>query len=620
MIFTKMKFGKVNFEHIDYALREWKEGKGEALFFGVSESSQGAANDFSAVQGFYNDRSKNKVLYFEHSLSHEESNQMTTKAYTSLMEEIHKEFFKGHQTVIGIHKDTKHHHAHFVVNVYNTDKGTKIQNRGILGFKKKMMDFNDQKARELGFKIPERRGNNIEEKKLPSKARDIISRNIPSYKRDFLEKARFARSVSTDFNEYNDILLGFGIKTRVEQKNITYYYPDKEKGFRGGKGGIGENYSKEGLIKGFIENEKKFRDNPKLRDAFINEFKHDKASRGINARNSSNLPLQRPFDEKKTEENLRKFTSSPRRIAKYMSASTNELSNQWFPIDELNKAQNNNLLDYLKKRKIPLEKSKDGGLHLKGRDYIKVNEYGYENTKNNTKGGFVEFYQIHNKTSYIRAISEINNNKRLLIFEQYQEQEKKPYYSFHVPKIEKTSKEKALEVISDFLSGGSKNNQFAHSLFQNEKLQVDKHNRIHFLSEDGKTSEEHWRDENGNWKNKKYGKRNNFFFKNSKKGNKAIVFTSPESFARQSKDEVSRLLKSDHSLFVLFEENERAFDSIIGGNKHIKNLQIIPNKKSKSPNIFLDKLKSRYKSFDLEINASSSFGKSRSRDDLGIDR
>ena len=43
-----------------------------------------------------------------------------------------------------------------------------------------------------------------------------------------------------------------------------------------------------------------------------------------------------------------------------MSASSTELSNNWFPVNEINKAQNNNLLSYIQKHKIPLEKGKDG--------------------------------------------------------------------------------------------------------------------------------------------------------------------------------------------------------------------------------------------------------------------
>ena len=622
MIFTKMKFGKVNFEHIDYALREWNAGKGDALFFNTLESSEGAAKSFQDTQDILLSRKQqNRVLYFEHSLSHEESNQMTTKNYKGLVEDIYKEFFKGHQTVIGIHKDTKHHHAHFVINICSFETGKTIQNKGVLGFKKKMMDFNDQKAKELGFKIPERKGNSIEEKKLPSKTRDIISRNIPSYKRDFMEKANFARSVSTNFNDYNDILHGFGIQTRVEKKNITYFYPDKKKGFRGGKAGIGENYAKDGLIKGFIENEKRFRANPELRSSIINEFKRNRTERGIDARDSSSLSMQRPFDERKAEQKLRAFTSEPRRIAKYMSASSRSLNDSWFPISEIDKAQNNNLLDYLKKNKIQIEKSQNGELFLKNRKHLKVNQYGWENTKNNTQGGFIEFYQIHKKTGYIRAISEINNNKRLLIFEQYKDQSHKPYYSFHVPKPDKASREKSLSTIKDFLSGGfSKSNQFAMSLFNKDKLQVDKNRKIHFISEDERTSEEYWKDDNGNWKSKKHGKRNNLFFQSKKKGNKAIIFTSPESFAKQSKDEISKLLKSDRSVFVFFEDSQRAFDGIIGGNKHIKNLQVVPNNSSKNHIIFMDKLKSRYKNFGLELNSSTNLNNSRLRSDLEIDR
>jgi hypothetical protein len=89
--------------------------------------------------------------------------------------------------------------------------------------------------------------------------------NRSSYLNDLAQKADFARQYATNLPEYQEALFAFGIRVRMTEKNITYFYPGRDKGKRGSK--LGKNYDKEGIDTALRKNRELYQGRPELRAA-----------------------------------------------------------------------------------------------------------------------------------------------------------------------------------------------------------------------------------------------------------------------------------------------------------------------------------------------------------------
>ena len=176
---------------------------------------------------------KSVNLAFEviHSFSPEESKSLSADQVNLMGVELAKRYFSDHEFFVVTHTDTNKTHNHILVNPVNektgkrdiTDKKAHLYN---------LRTLSDEIVREHGLSIirqtDKERGRNV-----PQKVKEIQRRGGKSYRLDLFQKADFARSYATSFDEYVGILNELSVKVAITEKTISYYYLGHEKGVRG---------------------------------------------------------------------------------------------------------------------------------------------------------------------------------------------------------------------------------------------------------------------------------------------------------------------------------------------------------------------------------------------------
>lgn len=89
--------------------------------------------------------------------------------------------------------------------------------------------------------------------RMPEKVQQMARFRKESYILDTMQKADCARTYATSYSDYVGILSELGVPVRVENKNITYFYPGRDRGKRGDK--LGPKYDKDGLEAAFKSNQ-----------------------------------------------------------------------------------------------------------------------------------------------------------------------------------------------------------------------------------------------------------------------------------------------------------------------------------------------------------------------------
>jgi Relaxase/Mobilisation nuclease domain len=134
--------------------------------------------------------------------------------------------YKGHEAIIKTHTDTGKIHNHIVVNMVNHETGKMLENKKY--HLHKLRDLNDKICLANGLSVINREAKE-RRARLPDKVLRMERFNRFSYIFDTKQKADFARKYATGYDEYVAILGQLGVAARVENKNITYYYPGIER-------------------------------------------------------------------------------------------------------------------------------------------------------------------------------------------------------------------------------------------------------------------------------------------------------------------------------------------------------------------------------------------------------
>jgi len=175
--------------------------------------------------------------------------------------EIANRFAPGHQFVVQTHTDQAHYHNHIVINPVNMETGKRIHNKYQNLYN--LRDINDAIAKEQGLSVLPKQ-QTLRKPGPTDKARRIEAYRGRSYIVDMANKANFARQHATNYDEYLSILSGFNIKARIENENITYFYPGREIGKRGRN--LDPALDKPGLERKFTENLERVKNSPQLQD------------------------------------------------------------------------------------------------------------------------------------------------------------------------------------------------------------------------------------------------------------------------------------------------------------------------------------------------------------------
>jgi len=549
---------------------------------------------------------KNVNVAFEviHSFSPEESKILSAEKINFMGTELAKRYFPKHEFLVVTHTDTNKTHNHILVNPVNevtgkrdvTDKKKHLYNlRTIANDISKENNLSIIKETEI-----------TKAKKLPEKVKGIQKRGGNSYRLDLFQKADFAKSYATSFDEYVGVLNELSVKTAITDKKITYFYEGHNKGIRGDK--LGKSYDKKGLIQNFKNNDERFEKQPQLRRKIRDGISNFKDGKGDSLGVSSSLLLGGGTAQDTKRKNYEAYTKSDRRGDRTPLPSDHFLRNSIIPISEVRKASQSDILEYCKKHKIQTETDEKGKTSLKGKKNISIDGDRWTNSKNKTTGSLIEFVSGHDQTSYLRAISKITNNKNLLLLEQYYGEVKRPYTSFYVPKQKQAKPDLAKLNVKKFLKHHGINENVSEDLFRLKKVQVDKKGSIWFHANDNNNEAiEFSLDSDNKYKSKRHGDTTGPFIKSHKNEKNVTIFPDFLSFLK-TKGKKAFDDKRSNAHLVLMGLEEKALHIFLATNSNVKDIEIVePKNKGQNMNQwnFIDKVKKDLKPYGITVNSLS---------------
>ena len=537
------------------------------------------------------------------SFSLEESKVLSAEKVNFMGMELAKRYFPNHEFMAVTHTDTNKTHNHILVNPVNEKTGKRDVTN-----KKKHLDnlrsIANDISRENGLSII-RQTAKEKEKNIPQKVREIQRRGGNSYRLDLFQKADFARSYATSFDEYVSLLNELSVKAAITEKTISYYYVGHEKGIRGKQ--LGANYDKSGLVEKFKSNDELFLKQPQIRRKIENGISNFKDGKRDSLGASSSLSVVGGNTQKIKEKNYKSYTKSDRRSNRTPLPSDHALRDSIVPISEIRRASNSDILDYCKRHDIACVENEKGKTVLKGREHVVINGNRWTNTKNKTTGSLIELVSFKDNISYLSAISKITDNKNLLLLEKYFGEVKRPYQSFYIPKVQTEKPSISKTKVKQLLRHHKINERLADDLFKQKRVQVDKKGGIWFYSdEDHNEAVQYTIDSNKSYKAKHYGRPDTPFIESYGNGNRVTVYTDFLHFLKASGKKALNG-KSQPSL-VLRGLEERSLHIFLATKPQIKSLDfVVPEDKGQQINKknFINRQRKQLEPFNISVEAVS---------------
>jgi hypothetical protein len=563
MAYVKLRFSKDAAARLAYIAKD--RGKDD-----VSDTNcfmEVAAQEFAMDRQRAIAPSRNECIHIVQSWSADESKLLTPHEFNAIGKQLVTDLFPDHLFVVRTHTDKGHTHNHIVVNCVNFETGKRIENKKALLYN--VRAHSDNLCREHGLSVIEQ-GADQHNLKLPDKVQQMVRYNRRSYILDLAQKADLARTYATSYQEYSGILAEMKIRTDVQNKNITYFYPGREKGKRGSK--LGRLYDKEGLEGSFKRNQEIYAAHPELRD---------KALQNIGALRDGGMASPPSFRDL-----LSHMRPTPHAVAKdetyflrtlraqeLKHSADRQLGATSFPIEEIRRARQTSILDYCRNNRIALSTNAQGKTVLKGREYVSVTESDCVNAKNGTRGGIIDFVAAHRDINFLHAVAHLNSNPRLLALEQYFGEAKRTYTSFYIPKQQRVAWPESGSRMADFLQAFKCNKEVGQRLLIKNQAQVSTEGRIRlFPPESGSFALEFVQSENGRWKRNSEGKATRPFYETIGNNRKGVIFLDPISLLQKLGMRLFDGPKPQHETLALMEPNPDLVHQFIAKNKHLKTL------------------------------------------------
>ena len=520
--------------------------------------------NFKLSQRLNSNVTKNEAIHVVQSWNEFESSLKSKEDFNLMGVQLAERYFKGHEFVVVTHHDTGKMHNHIVVNPVHYETGKRVINKKKHLYK--LRDVSDKICVENGLEVLQRT-TNVRKDKMPNDVRRIVERGGHSYIMDIREKGRQAGEIATSFDEYRHFMGVMGINVRIEDKNITYFYPGRTKGKRGKT--LGKNYDTEGLVCKFKENDLKFAIDPmtrKILEAKLHSMQSQSSKDGAGGRKK----IYSNVDEWLADKNYSSFTKSDRRSAATMQISMSDLQRGPFPSDALERAKNASISSYCKTNHIGLV-SKEGKTLLRGREYVELTGGQWKNTKNGTEGNTIDFVRIHKNTSLVKAISIINDDKSILAYEKFFQSKHLTFHSFYIPKEHRASEKLSKLKLSSFFRSMGVAVDKARNISETKRMQVHKDGRIRFMSENGADGYVDFHEnKEGKWQSKPGGNMSNPYISKRGSSNRLMLFADIHTFI-ESKGEKAAIQPTitKHSILTLLTPSSNSVDIFLEQNRNI---------------------------------------------------
>ena len=221
---------------INYVLN--KEKTNERIVSGKDCNPYNAAEEMNATKKSFN---KTDGLSYHHIIQSFKPGEITPEKAHKLGLELAEKQFKGYEVLVATHKDKSHIHNHLIINSVSFADGKKfISNKNTL---REIKLENDRICAREHLSVIEkpyaRSHYSMAEYKLAEKGLPIWKEQL----RSAIDEAKEHSKNIVQLKEY--LKENFNIEMKIQNKNVSYLHPDKQRYCRGDK--LGGAYTKEGI-------------------------------------------------------------------------------------------------------------------------------------------------------------------------------------------------------------------------------------------------------------------------------------------------------------------------------------------------------------------------------------
>ena len=225
---------------INYVLN--KEKTNERIVSGKDCSPLNAVEEMNATKKSYD---KTGGITYNHIIQSFKPGEITPDAAHKIGVELAEKQFKNHEVLVATHKDKEHIHNHLIINSVSFKDGRKLITDKT-SLREIKLESNRICKREHLSTIEKpyaKERYSMAEYKLAEKG-------LPIWKEQLRSAIDEAKENSKNLVEVKEYLReNFNIEMKIQNKNLSYLHPDKEKYCRGDK--LGGDYTKEGISREF---------------------------------------------------------------------------------------------------------------------------------------------------------------------------------------------------------------------------------------------------------------------------------------------------------------------------------------------------------------------------------
>ncbi len=436
------------------------------------------------------------AIHIVQSFDNKDSKKLSPDEYTKIGHDMVLKMFPEHEFIVVTHTDTEQTHNHIMLNPCHPESGRKIPNKKRLLYD--LRDLSDKISNERGLSIIESQSV-LNWESMTEKVRAINKRGGFSWVIDLQEKCDFAKSIATSFDEYAGILNQFSIEVRVENKNIQYIYPGR-RSKRGGTKGLGENYTKNGLIDKFRQNYEEF--------------------------------YQKGFKKKSIDEiDFNDHWKFHRGNEKYIVPEY-RYKDLIVPLELFKKASAINLKEYCEKTGIEFSKSGDE-FSLLEKPNIVFDKHTWKNIDKKTSGTSLEFISYLKNTGFLDTLRELDDSGKIKQLQSSLEIKKPSFQAFFIKsEVKSTEFDSQRKLMSDLGFSG----RALSGLLRQSRVKAYKNGNVKVFSQNNNKLSLTFYNIVDDWSCHKSSGLNHLFYQSiNKKNKKTLIFSNPIDFLSSNK-------------------------------------------------------------------------------------
>lgn len=291
----------------------------------------------------------------------------------------------------------------------------------------------------------------------------------------------------------------------------------------------------------------------------------------------------------------------------------------------MKRAKQTSILSYCEQNKIKTKTDDKGRTVLAGREFVVLGEREWTNTKNYTKGNIIDFVSIHDNVSFLRAVSKLNNNPRLLLLERVTGEMQKGFKAFHIPKPKSAAPEQSSRALRSLLESRNVSGQGAKAFVLGKNVHAGKDGSVWLMNERGDAALEFREESGGRWREKRHGNPISVFHESASKSKMLMVFSNPFDFAL-FKSQTKGHSNTNANILVFFGERDsnRRLDEFLATNTHVTEVHFGQSGKAdrrERDTLMFNDVKQRLDPFSIEVKPLhlGDIGKDRGRGpDIGF--